>query len=338
MYYKNTDLRLEEFPKPGIAEDEILLKIWASGICGSDVMEWYRIHKVPLVLGHEVSGEIVEAGRSITKYKKGDRVAVSHHVPCGNCHYCLSGHETVCEVLRKTNFFPGGFSEYIRVPQINVEKGIYLLPENVSYEEATFIEPLACVLRGQRLSKISPYKSVLIIGSGISGILHIKLAKAIGARRIIATDINDFRLKAAKNSGADYVIKATDGILKALRQVNEGYLADIVILCASAKSAVASALEYVERGGTILIFAATEKDLKFEKTINDIFWRSEVAITSSYAGSPQDHLEALELLRTNRINVRDMITHRLPLKDTGLGFKLVAEAKESLKVIIEPQK
>ncbi|MDP2940319.1 MAG: alcohol dehydrogenase catalytic domain-containing protein [Candidatus Omnitrophota bacterium] len=338
MYYKNDDLRIEEMATPLIGSEEILLRVWASGICGSDVMQWYRIHKVPLVLGHEVSGEIVEIGKAVTAYKNGDRVAVSHHVPCGNCHYCLNGHETVCEVLRKTNFFPGGFSEYIRVPEINLKQGIYILPESVSYEEATFIEPLACVLRGQRLAQINPYKSVLIIGCGIAGLLHIKLARAIAVKNLIATDIEDFRLRAAKSFGANLVFNANEYSPQELRKINSGYLADVVILCAGADSAVKCALESVERGGTVLIFSATNPGLKFEKNINDIFWRNEITLTSSYAGSPQDHSEALELIRTNKIVVKDMITHRLPLSETGLGFKLVEEARESLKVIIEPQK
>ncbi len=338
MYYKNYDVRLEELPRPQIGPEEILVKVYASGICGSDVMEWYRIHKVPLVLGHEVSGEIAEVGAQVTRYKIGDRVAVSHHVPCGNCHYCLQGHETVCETLRKTNFFPGGFSEYIRVPSINVEKGVYSLPENVSFAEATFIEPLACVLRGQRLIGVNPYKKVLVIGCGISGLLHIKLAKTIGARQIIAIDINDFRLEAAKRFGTGLAINAKNFEPQELRKINNGFLPDVVILCTGAKSALAQALESVERGGVVLVFAATLPGLKFDKAVNDIFWRNEITITSSYAGSPQDHREALELIRNGKIDVKDMITHCLPLKDAGRGFKLVAEAKESIKVIIEPQK
>lgn len=338
MYYNNRDVRLEEMPKPQIAVDEILVRIEASGICGSDVIEWYRIHKVPLVLGHEVSGEIVEVGAEVKKFKKGDRVAVSHHVPCGSCHYCLSGHPTVCEVLRKTNFYPGGFSEYIRVPGINVKEGIYLLPDSVSYAEATFVEPLACVLRGQRLARVNPSQNILIIGSGISGLLHIKLAKARGIKRIIAADINNLRLESAKKFGAEAVINAEKDIPEELRKINNGFLADVVILCSGAKSAVMQALESVERGGTILIFAATEQGLMLEKSINDIFWRNEITITSSYAGSPQDHREALELIRMNKINLKEMITHRLSLAETGLGFRLVAEAKECLKVIIEPQR
>jgi L-iditol 2-dehydrogenase len=143
MYYKNSDVRLEEMPKPQISSRELLVKVQASGICGSDVMEWYRIKRAPLVLGHEITGEIVEVGKNVSGYKVGDRVFVSHHVPCNSCRYCLSGNHTVCSTLHTTNYYPGGFAEYIRVPAINVERGVFLLPQEVSFADGTFIEPLA---------------------------------------------------------------------------------------------------------------------------------------------------------------------------------------------------
>ena len=338
MYYANNDVRIEDRPRPAIGPNEILVRIEASGICGSDVMEWYRANRVPLVLGHEVAGTVVEAGKGVRCYKTGDRVAVAHHVPCGKCRFCKDGHESVCDMLRTTNFDPGGFSEFVRVPEINVEKGVFLLPSGVSFEEATFIEPLACVLRGQRLAGFKKGKTVLVVGSGISGLLHIKVAKASGAKKIFATDIADFKLNAARKAGADGVFNAREYSPDALRKLNEGYLADYVVICAASDSAFEQALRSVERGGTALIFSAAAKDAKLPVPTNDIFWRSEVTITSSYAGSPEDHADALEKIRSRKIDVYDMITHRLPLKDTGVGFKLVAEASESIKVIIEPQK
>ncbi|MFA6320533.1 MAG: zinc-dependent dehydrogenase [Candidatus Omnitrophota bacterium] len=338
VYYSNNDIRIEEKPTPEIGAGELLVRIEASGICGTDCLEWYRIHRVPLVLGHEIAGTIVETGKGVKKYKIGDRVSVSHHVPCGECRFCLDGHETVCDTLRKTNFDPGGFCEFVRIPKINVEKGTYLIPKNVSFNEATFIEPLACVLRGQRLAGFKKGKTVLVIGSGISGLLHIQLARSSGAKNIFATDIAGSRLLAAKKFGADHAIDAKDYIPEKLKALNGSCLADYVIICAGARSAFEQALRSVERGGTILIFAAAEKDALFPVPINDIFWRNEVSIISSYAGSPKDHAEALKKIASHKINVCDMITHQFSLKDTGLGFKLVAEAKDSIKVIIQPQK
>lgn len=337
MYYSNNDVRIEQMPVPEIGNNELLIKVQASGICGTDVMEWYRIDRVPLVLGHEIAGELAGAGRGVKDFKKGMRVSASHHVPCGECRYCLDGHETICDLLRQTKFYPGGFAEFVRVPSINIEKGgVYCLPDNLSFEEATFIEPLACVLRGQRKVGIKKGKTVLVIGSGLSGLLHIQLAKITGAALIVATDIIDFRLNAAKKFGADAAISAKDYSPDKLRKLNDGRLADVVILCTGAKLANLQALESVERGGTILFFAATEKDLTIPLSINNIFWRNEITLTSSYAGSPQEHIEALNLITSGKINVKDMITHRLPLEKIQEGFRLVAEARDSIKVIIEP--
>ncbi|MDD5423188.1 MAG: zinc-dependent dehydrogenase, partial [Candidatus Omnitrophica bacterium] len=322
MYYANNDVRLEERPRPTPGAGEILVRIEASGICGTDCLEWYRIHRVPLVLGHEIAGVIVETGKGVKRYKVGDRVSVSHHVPCGKCRFCRAGHETVCDMLRKTNFDPGGFSEFVRVPKINVEKGVYIIPKNVSFEEATFIEPLACVIRGQRLAGMKKGKSVLVIGSGISGLLHIKLARSAGAGRIFATDISDFRLKAAKKAGAHLAINAAEYTPERLKDMNGGLLADLVVICAGAASAIEQGLKSVERGGTILIFAATGKGVTIPLSVNDLFWRNEVTVTSSYAGSPDDHREALKKIASKKVKVCDMITHRFGLEDAVKGFRL----------------
>ena len=142
-------------PIPEIGEDEALLKVMASGICGSDVIEWYRVPKAPRVLGHEATGVIDKVGSKVTSLKVGDRVFVSHHVPCNQCRYCQRGHHTACHTLHTTNYYPGGFAQYIRVPKINVDFGVYKLPDDMSFEEGTFIEPLACVSRGQRLARLA---------------------------------------------------------------------------------------------------------------------------------------------------------------------------------------
>ena len=177
MYYRNSDIRLEKMETPRPGPGDLLVKIQASGICGSDVMEWYRLHKAPLILGHEIAGEVVGVGAGVTAFQPGDRVIATHHVPCFSCHLCRSGHETVCDLLLSgTHFDPGGFCEYVRLPAVNVERGTWRLPETVSYDEATFVEPLACVLRGQRLAGMRPAASVLVLGSGLAGLLHINLA------------------------------------------------------------------------------------------------------------------------------------------------------------------
>ncbi len=319
VYHNNSDIRIEERPTPQIKEGEVLVEVKASGICGTDVMEWYRIKKAPRVLGHEIAGVIAESNSP--KYKLGQRVFVSHHVPCNNCKYCLEGNHTACETLHDGNYDPGGYSEFVRVPRINVERGTYLLPDNISFEEATMIEPLACAVRGIRIIGVKKSHTVLILGSGISGLLNIRLAKLAGAKAI-ATDIDEYRMKKAREFGADEVINARGPLdVKAER----------VIICTGAQEAIKQAFNSIDRKGIILLFAIPAKNIEVP---NADFWRNELTITSSYGAAPVDLEEAIELIKDSRLNVKEMITHRLPLKEIEKGFKIVSGAKESLKVVL----
>ncbi len=336
MYYNNRDVRLEEFPQPVAGPGELLLRVMASGICGSDVLEWYRIKKAPIVLGHEVAGEITEVGAGVTRFKPGERVFVSHHVPCNTCSYCLDGNHTVCETLHTTNFFPGGFSEYLRVPAINVDRGTFLLPEGMSYEQGAFVEPLACVIRGQRLAGFRAGQTMLVLGSGISGLLHIMLGRATGAGRIIATDVTDYRLEMARKLGADRVLRATDDVASAVRDATGGRGAQLVIVCTGALSAFRQALASVDRAGTVLCFATTDPGVELPIPLND-FWRNGIRVMPSYANSPYDAEVALRLLQSGQMPVERMITHRLGLAETGTGFRLMTEGGNSMKVIVLPQ-
>ncbi len=336
-YYKNSDVRLEERPVPPIGPGEILVKVIASGICGSDVLEWYRIKKAPIVLGHEIAGTVEIVGESVERFKVGDRVMVSHHVPCNTCRYCLEGNHTVCETLHTTNFDPGGFAEYIRVPQINVDRGTFILPDTVSFEEGAFVEPLACVIRGQRVANFRVGQTMVVMGSGISGLLHMLLAKAMGAGRVLMTDIQPFRLDMAKRLGADGVIDARDDVPAKVRELNDGRPADFVIVCTGALSAFKQALHSVDRAGTVLCFATTDPGVELPLPLND-FWRNGITVMPSYANSPYDAEVAIRLLAGRRIAVTDMITHRFGLADTGRGFQIMTDALDSMKVLIEPQR
>ncbi|MBI4525141.1 MAG: alcohol dehydrogenase catalytic domain-containing protein [Deltaproteobacteria bacterium] len=324
-------------PVPTVGPGELLVRVYASGICGSDLLEWYRIQKAPLVLGHEIAGEIVAVGDGVERFQAGDRVFVSHHVPCGSCRYCLSGHHSVCDTLRRTHFDPGGFAEYIRVPAINVRLGTFILPKATSFEEGSFIEPLACVVRGQRFAGVPRDQTVLVIGSGISGVLHVQLARAQRAALVVATDVNEFRLKAAKRLGAHETLQASENVPARVREINEGRLADLVIVCAGALPAMQQAIHCVERGGTILFFAPSAAGVDIPIPLFD-FWRNEVTLRTSYAASPQDISEAMRWLESGEVRVREMITHRLSLAEAGRGFQLMAEAQDSLKVILEPHR
>ncbi|CAI8002003.1 Sorbitol dehydrogenase [Geodia barretti] len=322
MYYNNNDVRLEELPIPEVGSDELLLRIEASGICGSDVMEWYRIQRAPTVLGHEVAGTVAQVGSGVSQFREGDRLVVTHHVPCNACRYCLSGSHTVCDTLRATSYDPGGFCEYVRLPAINVDRGAIPIPDGVPFDEASVAEPLACVYRGQRRANIQPGQTVLVLGSGLA----------------VSTDLSDFRLEAARRLGADETLRADQYTPDRLREVNDGRLADLVIVATGARPALLQAIESVDRDGTVLFYAPTEPGVEIPVSINDVFFRNGATFTTTYAAAPGDLTTALDLIASGRVQIGDMISHHLPLAETDLGFKLTAGASDSLKVIVEPQR
>jgi L-iditol 2-dehydrogenase len=312
VYYNNRDIRLEERPRPKAGPGELLVRIEASGVCGSDVMEWYRLPKAPIVLGHEVAGVVEEVGEGVTRFAAGDRVVTTHHVPCNACRYCLTDRHSVCDTLRTTHFDPGGFSEYVLLPAINVERGTFHLPDHVSYEEGSFVEPLACVVRAQRLAGIVPGRSVAVLGSGISGILHIQLARALGAGPIVATDVSDHRLESARRYGAAHAVRADEDVPAGVREGNAGRR-------------------------TVVLYAPADPGVTYGFPLLEI-WENGTNVVHSYAGPPADMRSALDLIATGRLDVASMVTHRLGLAETGVGFGLVLEGGDSLKVIVEPQR
>lgn len=335
VYYNNRDVRLEDRPVPTIGPGEILVRIEASGICGSDVMEWYRVKKAPLVLGHEVAGVVEKTGHGVTAWKRGDRVVVSHHVPCMKCALCLEGKHTLCNTLRSTNFDPGGFCEYVHVPKLQTDIGTFRLPDSISFEEGTFVEPVACVLRGMRVAGMKEGRRVVIFGSGLSGLLHVKLARALGASFVGSTDLDDDRLAAARRFGADAAWKATEDVPALLKKALGGKGADIVCVTTAALPAFRQALKCITRGSVFLIFALPNPGAEVPFPIHDL-WMEGVTVTSTYAGAPDDFRSAIDLLERRQITVTDMITHRLPLSETPRGFALTAAAREALKVVVFP--
>ncbi len=332
LWYNNRDIRLEDVPTPKPGPKEILIKVISCGICGSDIVEWYRLPRAPLVQGHEIGAEVVEAGRAVAACKPGDRVMVAPKVPCLDCHYCREGHYPVCPNVKVR--LPGGFAEYILVPEALVDKGMYHLPEAISYDQSTFIEPLACVVRAQNLAGIKKGQTVLVMGCGMSGLLQVKLAKAKDCR-VAATDVNPARLALAKKNGADLVLDAAGDVSERMA-AELGRKADVVVLCTSALSAIAQAWRSVDRGGAVVFFAVPGPDKQVTVPLNE-FWTQEMRILTSYYCGPPDIVEAMKLLETKTIEIEDMITHRLPLSEIARGFQLVIDGRESIKVIIKPQ-
>lgn len=337
VYYNNRDIRLEERPRPEIGPGELLVRIEASGICGSDIMEWYRLPKAPIVLGHEVSGVVEEVGDGVEGFAVGDRVVTTHHVPCNTCRYCLTDRHSVCDTLKATHFDPGGFSELVRLPAINVDRGTFKLPDQVSFEEASFVEPLACAVRALRIARLEPGQSVAVLGSGISGVLFIQLARAMGAGPIIATDIDEHRLTEAGRFGADAALPADSDVAAGIREANAGRLAERVFVCTGALPAIRQALGCVDRGGTMMWYAPADPGVTFEFPLLEV-WANGTNLVHSYAGPPADMQTALDLISDRRVDVAGMVTHRLGLADTQQGFDMVIEGGDSLKVVVEPQR
>ena len=332
VWHNNRDIRLENVPTPKPGAREMLVKVWSSGICGSDIVEWYRLPRAPLVQGHEIGGEVVEVGASVTNYKRGDRVFVAPKVPCMACTYCEQGHYPACSNVKAR--LPGGHAEYVLVPEALVEKGTYLLPATMTYDQATLIEPLACAVRAQNLAGVAAERIVLIMGCGMSGLLHVKLARTKHAK-IVATDMNPARLDFAARVGADVTLDASSDVPGRL-VAQFGRKADVVVLCTSAMPAIDHAWKCVDKGGTVVFFAVPGPEKSVVVPLND-FWTKEIRILTSYYCGPPDIKEALGLIEAGTIHVDDMITHRLPLADVVRGFQLVMDARESLKVILRPQ-
>jgi len=335
MYYRNDDVRLEEQEVPTVGPGDVLLRVVSSGICGSDLMEWYRIKRAPLVLGHEVTGEIVEVGEEVAGLRPGDRVFATHHVPCGECLYCLRGDETACRTFQEVNnFSPGGFAEYLRVTGRSVRTGILRLPDGVSYEVGTFIEPLATVVRGLRTTGLAPGDGVLVYGAGIAGILFVKLAKALGAGIVGVVDVDGRRLDAALAAGADVALAAGADVPERWAE-HAGRPADRVVVCTGAPAAAEAALRSVDRGGTVLFFAVGTPGESLAVDFNP-FWRNSVTLATSYGAAPLDNRQALELLAHGAVRVDDMVTHRFSLDEIGEAFRTAARPGDCLKVVVEP--
>jgi L-iditol 2-dehydrogenase len=334
MYYGASDIRVEEKPIPEVAEDEALVQMKACGICGSDMMDWYLKSRAPLVLGHEPAGVMVKKGGEVKDFDVGDRVFVHHHVACLNCHYCLRGDYTLCEQFHNTNIKPGGFAEYFKVPASNLQIDTLEIPEAMSFEEATFIEPVGCCIRGLKKCGIQKGDSVAVIGVGAIGLIHVALSKLFGAARTFACDIIDYRLNAAKSFGADVIVNPVRGNLAdAVKAETDGRGADIVVVTAPSLEAYKTGLDACRKGGKLCVFAPVEVGRYLHISPKDLFF-SEIQLIPSYSTSHLETRAALELIKDGAIRVKDLVTHRFRLVDAAEAFKTARENKESLKVIV----
>lgn len=331
--YRFGDLRVEEEPVPEISDMEVLIKTRACGVCTGEVMPWYIEKKAPLVIGHEPSGEVVKVGKGVKGLKEGDRVFVHHHGPCMNCRFCKRGDYVQCPQWKHKGIHPGGLSEYIRVTETGLRDTLKL-PDNLTYEEATLVEPVACVVKSLRRAGIKKSDTVLVMGLGVMGVLHIMLAKHYGAGITIGADMVDYRLKAALRAGADHVIDLSHEDLKQkCLEITEGKGPEVVIVGPGSIDAISTGLEVVSPGGTVLLFTPTIPGDRLSLDINHIYFK-DISIVPSYSCGPDDTRKALEHLSQGHIDTSLLITHRFPIEKAPEAYNLVAQARHSLKVIV----
>lgn len=337
-YYALDDIRIEEKPKPKIGSDEILVEMKACGVCGSDLMDWYLRSRAPLVLGHEPTGIIVEAGKNVKGFEVGNRVFAHHHVACLTCHYCARGDYTLCAKFTQTHLEPGGFAECFKVPAPNLQIDTLKLPKSLSYEEASLIEPVGCCIRAQKKCGIQKDDTVAIVGAGPSGIIHAMLAKLGGASKIIVSDTVEYRLKAAQRLGADVTVNPLkEKVAEKVKDVTEGRGADVVIVTAPNVKAIEESVSICRKGGTLCLFAPTKPEEQARLSPHRLFF-NEIRIVPSYSTSHLETRTALQLISSGRIKAKELITHRFPLSQTAEAFKIAAHSKECLKVVVVNEK
>jgi len=336
--YSFNDIRIEDIPVPQIGPRDALIKTKACGICSGDAMPWYIEKKAPIVLGHEPVGEIVELGSSLhhsnTPFSVSDRVFVHHHAPCLNCKYCKRGDYVQCETWRNTKIIPGGISEYIVIPETNLKNDTLKLPENMSYEDGTLIEPTACVVKSLKRASIKKGDTILIIGLGIMGQMHALLAREFGAGKIIGADMIPFRLKKALEFGADHVIDVSkENLTNKLNDLTNGFMADIVIVGPNSASAMQQGIEAVASGGTVIFFTPAKPDEMLTVDPNYIYFR-DINIATSYSCGPNDTKEALNFINKGLVTADKLVTHRFGIDETEKAYRLTVEATDSLKCLI----
>jgi L-iditol 2-dehydrogenase len=332
--YNFHDIRIEEEPVPETGLYDAVIKTKACGICSGDVMPWYIEKKAPLVLGHEPSGEIVAVGKEVTSFKPSDRVFVHHHAPCFTCRHCKKGNYVHCETWKSSKIIPGGISEYILIPQTNLENDTLHIPDTLSYEDGTLIEPTACIVKALKRADVRRGDTVLIIGLGAMGQINILLAKKYGAEKVIGADMVPFRLKKAREFGADEVIDVSEhNLVDLLRESTRGAMADLVIVGPNNVEAMKQGISAAGAGGRVLFFTPAKPGEQMTIEPNELYFK-DINIITSYSCGPTDTADALELIEGGTVRALKLVTHRFPIEKTAEAFRLTAEAKDSLKSVI----
>jgi L-iditol 2-dehydrogenase len=343
VYHAPEDIRVEEVPIPPIGPDEILLRVSAASICGTDLRIWHGGHrKYPpgtlRIPGHEVSGAIASVGANIQDFKVGQRVFVAPNMGCGHCRECITGNNNRCANYAALGVtMDGAFAEYMRVPAAAVLQGnVMPLADGLDVAAASLIEPLACVLRGQKALSIKPGDVVLVMGAGPIGIMHMLLARLSGASKVLVSEMVEERLNQAKRLGADRVIQREKEDVRAVIDAeSDGQGADVVIVAAPSHEGQESALGLAAIGGRINFFGGLPKDRPTINFDSNLVHYKELLVTATTACSTGDCRQAAAIINSGRIDLAPLITARFALKDALLAFQ-AAEDRHSLKVVVEP--
>ena len=335
VYYGIDDIRVEDRPIPEITSDEVLLKTLACGLCGGEAMPWYK-KSGGKVLGHEPIAEVVECGSGVEIFKPGDRIFVHHHVANLTSHWSQRGHYTRDPHFEKTNIIPGGMCKYFKVTKEHLEKDAYLIPDHITTEAATTIEPLACVIGGLKTCGIQPGDTVAVVGAGFMGQGFVHLAPFFGAGKIFALDFSDWRLEKALEAGATHVINPkTQNAEEEIRKNNDGLLADVVIVIVPSATAWDSAVKLVEKGGTLHLGAPLAPGTPWTRDGAEAYF-DEVTVTSKFSADHNDTYQYFRLLKSDRIHPEKLISHQFGIEDAPEAFRMLVEAQDSLKIIVYP--
>ncbi|HKN12447.1 MAG TPA: alcohol dehydrogenase catalytic domain-containing protein [Candidatus Binatus sp.] len=330
--YDFGDIRVEESARPVVGDGDILVRASACGICSGDIMPWYIKRKAPLVLGHEPVGVVEQTGASVRGFKTGDRVFVHHHAPCFQCAACRRGEYVQCATWRATNIVPGGMAEFFLVSAAN-QRDTLQLPDSIADADGVLIEPAACVVKSLKRSGLKTGESILIIGLGIMGMMHVKLARHLGAGTIIGADLFHSRASRALELGADRAIVVEgDNLVEQVREITNGAMADVVIVGPGTSKAITAGIASAGKGATVVQFTATPPDDELLVKPHDLYF-NETRLVPSYSCGPNETREAFALVERGVINAMELVTHRFPLARITEAFA-TAQKPESLKVIV----
>lgn len=332
--YAFGDIRIEEEPVPVPGPGEALLRTRASGICSGDVMPWYIEKKAPIVLGHEPAGEIVAVGEGVTAFEPGERVFVHHHAPCFECRHCQRGDYVQCQTWRSPGIVPGGISEYVLIKKNTLEHDTLPLPDSVGFEDASLVEPAACVVKALKRARVRRGDTALVIGLGAMGLMNVLVLKRYGAKRVIGADLDTVRLDKARELGADDVIDASEhNTARRLMELTGNAGAEIVVVGPNSVEALRAGIESVAPGGTVLMFTPVKPDERLTIDPNELYFR-DISLVPSYSCGPTDTADALDIISSGFIRADMLVTHRFGIGDTAGAYRLTAEGGAALKCLI----